>query len=47
MSLFTSLAFAMAIYLAVVERQERVRSRPTSPAAAPDDPDPDRAVAPT
>ena len=33
-SLFTSLAFAMAFYLAIVERQERVR-RSTSPSAVP------------
>jgi hypothetical protein len=48
MSLFTSLAFAMAFYLAIVERQERVRARTAAaPGAAPAGQDPDRSVAPT
>ena len=45
MSLFTSLAFAMAFYLAFVERQERVRRRSTPAVPAPPGVDPDRAAA--
>jgi len=49
-SLFTSLAFAMALYLALVERQERVRRRAADQgvaATAPAPPAADRSVAPT
>ena len=45
MSLFTSLAFAMAFYLAFVERQERMGRRAAVPAPA--GTAPDRSPAPT